>query len=241
MALALIPQKKVRISTNGFFAIAWVFLAMELVRIVLPASAAEAVVIAPPFRGEWYIFQGGRSVLINHHYAIRAQRHALDIMKPVDGRDFQGEKGQLTSYPAYGQVLYAPADGTVVEVVNDRPDNAIGKTDLQQIVGNHVIMDIGGGRFALLAHLKQGSVRVAAGEKVSSGQAIAECGNSGNTSAPHLHLQIQDQADFFAKGLRTFPIMFRDVERVRTGRREKLAEADVRRNDRVLGVERAIR
>jgi len=231
---ALVPHKRVRISVNSFFAAGWLFLGIELLRIFLPAPRHESVVLDAPFRGEWYIFQGGRSALINHHYPIRSQRHALDIIKTKDGREVQGDKVALESYPAYGQGLYAPADGRVAKVVNDRPDMPIGKTDLEQIVGNHVVLEIGHERFVLMAHLKQGSIRVLPGEQVRVGRMIAECGNSGNTSEPHLHLQVQSHADFCARDLRTFPILFRDVTRGRSGRRKQLNEADVRRNDIVI-------
>jgi murein DD-endopeptidase MepM/ murein hydrolase activator NlpD len=94
-----------------------------------------------------------------------------------------------------------------------------------------VVVDIGHERFVLLAHLKRGSVCVSRGQQVQRGQKLAECGNSGNTSEPHIHLQVQSRADFEASDLRTFPILFRDVARVRSGQRKQLQEADVRAND----------
>jgi hypothetical protein len=228
---ALFPQRRVRVSTNSFFAIAWIFLVLQLVKLFLPVSPSDAAVLAPPFRGEWYVYHGGRSAVFNHHYVVRSQRDALDIAKTVNGREVTGDKTRLESYPAFGEQLYAPADGRVVGLVNDRPDMEIGQTDRRQIVGNHVVIDMGRGRFVLMAHLKNGSVRVAKGDLVKAGQAVAQCGNSGNTSAPHLHLQVQSDADFEMPGLRTFPILFRDVTRVRCGRNERLKEADIRRND----------
>jgi hypothetical protein len=237
MVFALIPHKRVRLSINGFFLVGWVFLGMELLRIVQPGSSFESVVLASPFAGDSYIFNGGRSTLINHHYPIAAQRYALDIIKTKKGRDVDGDESKLESYPAWGQILYAPADGEIVKVVNDRPDMEIGKADSQQIIGNHVVLDIGQGRFVLMAHLKKGSVRVSPGDKVKQGAALAECGNSGNTSAPHLHLQVQNHAHFHANDLRTFPILFRNVIRARSGRRAQLKETDVRRNDIMVASE----
>ena len=234
MLFALIPHRKIRISTNLFFAAGWLLLGLELLRIVMPSGAIDAVVLDLPFRGDAYVFQGGRSALINHHYPIRAQRHALDIVRTIDGRDADGDRAVLASHACFGAVLHAPAEGRVVRVVNDRQDMAVGETDREQIVGNHVVLDIGAGRFVLLAHLKQGSVLVAGGDRVAPGQALAACGNSGNSSQPHLHLQVQSDADFQASGLQTFPIVFRDILRRRAGRSERLQEADVRRND-VLG------
>jgi murein DD-endopeptidase MepM/ murein hydrolase activator NlpD len=101
-------------------------------------------------------------------------------------------------------------------------------------VGNHVILEIEKDRFVLLAHLMKGSVAVAEGAQVHAGQLIARCGNSGNTSQPHLHLQVQDRADVWATDLKTVPILFRDAVRVRAGHSERLPAANVRRNDELL-------
>jgi murein DD-endopeptidase MepM/ murein hydrolase activator NlpD len=95
-------------------------------------------------------------------------------------------------------------------------------------------MDLGNGRFVLMAHLQKGSVLVAKGEIVRAGQPLAKCGNSGNTSGPHLHLQVQNQPDFSAPGLITYPILFRDVACVRSERPRADAPFFVRRNDRII-------
>ncbi len=231
----LIPQKKVRISTNSFFLVGWLFLGLELIRILSPPpSSSQTVLLASPFAREAYIFNGGRSTLLNHHYPLVAQRHAVDITVTKEGLDAVGDKSKLESYPAWGQILHAPADGKVVKVINDRPDLPIGETDAKRIIGNHVVLDIGRGRFVLMAHLKQGSVLVSAGDNVKQGQPLAQCGNPGNTSAPHLHLQVQSHADFNSGDLYTFPILFQDVTRVRSGKPELLKQADVRRNDTII-------
>lgn len=231
LAFELIPSRHLFASTNAAFAIGWVFLAVQLVLFFGEPSRADSVVLDAPFRGEWYVIHGGRSALFNHHYSHTQQRHALDIDKPLDGRDVQGDPDKLESYAAYGQQLYAPAAGKVVAAVNDRPDMAIGDTDDEQIIGNHVIIEMGPERYVLMAHLMKGSVTVAEGDMVRAGQPIARCGNSGNTSAPHLHLQVQNRADFWASDLETFPIFFRNVDRIRFGRRTHEAEGYFRRND----------
>ncbi len=104
-------------------------------------------------------------------------------------------------------------------------------------MGNHVVIEIGPEKFVLLAHLMKDSVVVREGDPVRRGDKIARCGNSGNTSEPHLHLQVQNRADFDAPGLRTHPIFFSNVRRTRSGRTELLARADLRRNDRVVPAE----
>ncbi len=85
-----------------------------------------------------------------------------------------------------------------------------------------------------MAHLKKGSVRVKVGDVVSVGQEIARCGNSGNTSQPHLHIQVQNRAEFFAPETQTHPILFRDVMCRRSNHQRADSPFDVRRNDRII-------
>jgi murein DD-endopeptidase MepM/ murein hydrolase activator NlpD len=148
----------------------------------------------------------------------------------------EGDRHRLDSHTSYGQPLFAPVDGRVDRAVTDRPDVAIGESDSVQILGNHVVIEVGGGRWVLLAHLMKGSVLVSEGQQVRRGQPIARCGNSGNTSAPHLHLQVQNGPDFEASDLVSLPIIFRDAVLVRRGRHRGGTIGDVRRNDRLISL-----
>jgi hypothetical protein len=234
LGLQLVPPRRIRLLGNIPYALGWLFLVVEWLRVISPHSMSDGVVISPPFRGEWYVMQGGRSALVNHHYPIRSQRYALDLVMPIGGREVKGDPNRLDSYAAYGQPLYAPADGRVSRVVNDRPDVPIGATDLEQIVGNHIVIEVGRGRWVLLAHLMKGSVLVSEGQQVRRGQPIARCGNSGNTSGPHLHLQAQNGPDFEASDLVSLPIIFRDIMLIRRGRPWRGTIGDLRRNDRII-------
>lgn len=104
-------------------------------------------------------------------------------------------------------------------------------------MGNYVLVALGERRYLLMAHLREGSLRVRTGEPVQSGQRLAEVGNSGNTSGPHLHLEILDRPPnlsligtpaFSASGT---PFGFRDVVRERRGRTESLRRTIPRRGD----------
>jgi hypothetical protein len=237
VALEFFPRKRVSLWFNLPFAFGSAFLATQFLRVLGPAPAGESVALGAPFRGEWYVFQGGRSALLNHHYLIRKQRYALDLCKLNDGRVSHGDAAKLESYAAYAQELFAPADGKVAKVVNDRADEPIGGSDEDYPVGNHVVIEIAPEKFVLLAHLMKDSVVVREGDPVRRGDKIARCGNSGNTSEPHLHLQLQNRATFDAPDLRTYPMLFSNVRRTRSGRTELLAQADLRRNDRVVPAE----
>ncbi|GLQ55369.1 M23 family metallopeptidase [Devosia nitrariae] len=144
-----------------------------------------------PFEGEWFVVWGGRTLEQNYHAADRAQRFALDVLIYKDGITHDGDAQVLENYYCWDEPILAPADGEVVAAIKDLPDNAIGATDAQKPAGNHVVLDFGNGEFGFLGHMRQGSIDVAAGDRVSAGQEVGRCGNSGNTSEPHLHFHLQ--------------------------------------------------
>src|SRR3546814_14405937 len=104
--------------------------------------------------------------------------------------------------------ILAPADGTVLEAVDGLPDQAIGTRNTNAAAGNHVMLDLGHGEYAMLAHLRRGSVAVEAGQQAAAGDDPVRCGNSGNTSEPHLHLHLPDAPQLgHGHGL---PVFFED-------------------------------
>lgn len=145
-----------------------------------------------PFQGDWYVFWGGRTVEQNYHAANGNQRFAYDLLVMRDGRSHTGDGRQLEQYHCWGQPILAPGAGTVAAVVDSMPDQQPGQMDASHPAGNHVIVDHGNGEFSLVAHLRRGSVAVRAGQAVTAGQKVGECGNSGNTSEPHLHYHLQN-------------------------------------------------
>ena len=96
-------------------------------------------------------------------------------------------------------------------VVDGHPDLPIGSVDSQHPTGNQVVIDIGGGRYLLMGHLRQGSIAVRVGDRVAEGQTIARVGKSGHSSHPHLHIQAQTQPTGIAD-ITTIdgPLMLRD-------------------------------
>ncbi len=233
-ALALVPRRRVPVATNVLVALGTAFLAAQLVQLHTPP--ADPVALDPPLAGEWAMLAGGRSALLSHHYRHPYQRYALDFARVVDGRGYGGDPRRAASWYGFGEPLLAPADGTVVSVVDSHPDEPIGAIGQTPPEGNHLILDIGGGRYAVMAHLQQGSARVGEGARVRRGQPIAAVGDSGNSLAPHLHFQVQDRPVFPDQQARTIPMVFRNTVLIRGGTASTPAAADLRRGDRIRRV-----
>jgi murein DD-endopeptidase MepM/ murein hydrolase activator NlpD len=148
-----------------------------------------------PFRGEWYVFWGGDNEKVNYHAALRGQRRAADIIiKGADDLSHKDTGRRNEHYFVYGKEILAAAPGTVVTAIDGVPDNEPGSMNPLCAVGNCLIIDQGSHEYAVYAHLKPDSLRVHRGDKVREGQVLALCGNSGNSSEPHLHFHLQDTA-----------------------------------------------
>jgi hypothetical protein len=179
---------------------------------IRPAAAAEAATefldyrtkadLRLPFEGAWFVFWGGRTVAQNQHAATSDQRFACDIVILRDGSSHVGEGQSNEEYHCFGQPIVAPAAGVVVEAVGDLDDNVPGQSDRAHPAGNHVVLDHGHGEYSLLAHFRKGTLKVAKGDTLKAGALLAECGNSGNSSEPHLHFHLQNGPELFkAAGL----------------------------------------
>jgi hypothetical protein len=230
---ALVPHMRVFVLTNILLAFGLLFVALQVARMYMPPR--NPVTIAMPFQGEWYVFSGGRGVFVNDHWTTSSQRNALDVFQVVNRSSHRDDSKRLTSYYAFGKPLLAPAAGRITALLDTRPDLAIGDSDRRHPEGNYLVMDIGDGRYVMMGHLKQGSARVEVGDRVRLGQALALVGNSGNTSEPHLHMQVQNVPSFDVAdaGIRTYPILFRDAVLIRGGEARAPADVDARRNDSI--------
>ena len=169
----------------------------------------NAITLNNPFKSLAVVGQGGNSVLYNHHYPAISQRYAVDFILPISTLDADGMPSKkLTDYTCFGAPLYSPIDGEVVSAESGLPDVAIGDSDKANPVGNFVTIKHSNNVYVLLAHMKQNSIALKVGDKVKQGETLlGECGNSGNTSEPHLHIQAQDHADF-RKVTQTYPLYF---------------------------------
>jgi Peptidase family M23 len=233
---ALVPRERRWSLNDGFFAALLLLVAADLRHGLMEPHSNDAVSLISPFDRAAYVFQGGGSPLLNHHAAIPQQAWALDLVLPTpEGQVANGDPTQLGSYPCFGAPVLSPVAGKVTHVVRERADMAIGQRDSEVITGNSVTLQTASGQYILLAHLQAGSVEVEEGAQVAAGTRIARCGNSGNTSFPHLHLQAQNRPLFSNDDplLYTFPLHFLAAERLRDGARSGSPFA-VRRNDTIV-------
>ncbi|MBK9517711.1 MAG: urea transporter [Anaeromyxobacter sp.] len=148
----------------------------------------HGVRFAPPFAGRWVVTQG----VDGAHTHRGAWRHALDFeVADASGATHGGDGRELRDHRCYRLPVLAAADGTVVKVVGDVPDNAPGAHDARRPFGNLVLLQHGPGLFSLVAHLAPGSLEVKEGQVVRQGARLGACGNSGRSFVPHLHFQLQ--------------------------------------------------
>jgi Peptidase family M23 len=174
------------------------------------AMGAEVTVLGPPLSGKgWVALNGccevggahrGSSLPVNGQIHF-AQRFAIDWMQlNGDARFSTGSGKEVKDYVDYGAKVIAVADGTVVETLSDLDDQVVGmlpdpKTiTIENVDGNHIVLDLRNGKYGFYAHLQKNSLLVKKGDHVKRGQVLALLGNTGNTSAPHLHFHLMDGA-----------------------------------------------
>lgn len=175
-----------------------------------------------PFRGEGLFTQTG---LWSGGHRNRSGQFALDVLglTPTYApmlRTVADSDERLQDHAGWGRPIIAPAAGTVVIARGDRPDQPKpGTSDPAFFApehpeggdpGNMVVIDHGASEFSMIAHMQAGSVRVKAGDRVTQGQDIGRLGNSGDTSGPHLHYQLQNGPRW--ENADALPVRFRNVE-----------------------------
>lgn len=151
-----------------------------------------------PFRGVWYVGNGGRDVDSNSHLLapperLNDQRYAIDFIGVAEnGLPYSNTGWELTDYVAFGQEVVAPGDGVISQVVNGSFDMPIGEEDHNVITGNMVVINHNNGEWSVLCHFQHESIKVKAGDEVKQGDVLGQCGNSGQSTQPHIHYQLQD-------------------------------------------------
>jgi hypothetical protein len=180
-----------------------------------PVSDRAPVELAPPVRGRWVALNSPGSAVPSHGVRAYGQMYAVDLLQPSDAAVSVGwalRARRPESYPSFGEPVLAMAPGRVLGVRDSQRDHGARNTwpllvwmltvegflrDLagaSRILGNHVVVEHDDDTWAAYAHLRRGSASVRAGQRVQAGQQLAQVGNTGNTSEPHLHVQLMDRA-----------------------------------------------
>jgi len=171
-----------------------------------------------PFTGRWSVRNSPANRVPSHGTEALASSFAIDFV-PVDaaGRTAPFSLRSLVRpepagrFPGFGRPILSPAAGTVVGAQDSAPDHeafrglpsvsyalsqrrraALGWTVL---AGNHVLVETDGRVVVAVCHLQRDSVEVRVGDRVSAGRPLGRCGNSGNSTEPHVHVQAFDRHD----------------------------------------------
>ncbi|MBM7551411.1 M23 family metallopeptidase [Thalassobacillus pellis] len=221
----------------------------------------EPVIVELPLRGEWMTPNTPGKKVPSHGTNLLGERYAFDFVQVDHKRKgnpfyytstlrylFLGVP--LDKTYGWGKEVHAPCDGEIIvaedgyqersraHVVPDffiRLKNAYSyrpfKDGIQAVAGNYIVMKCHNDIYAGLAHLKRGSITVAAGQRVKRGAVLGEVGHSGNSTAPHLHFQLMDSSNLFsAKGL---PCAFESYEIFRDGEWETIYKGVPSDKDRI--------
>ena len=183
-----------------------------------PPVASNDIPLGLPFRGRWTVFWGGDNLEVNRHASDNSQRRAADLVGVGEDARTSRPPGKTNEdFLAWGREVLAVADGEVVTVVDGVPENSPGTVNPYMATGNVIVVRHGPRLYSAYAHLQPGSPKVKAGAKVKRGDVIGLCGNSGNSSEPHLHFQLMDGPRFeSAWGVEA---VFRDVRVERDGKK----------------------
>ncbi|WP_428806925.1 peptidoglycan DD-metalloendopeptidase family protein [Vibrio lamellibrachiae] len=183
------------------------------------------IVVSPPLRGVWKAINTPGDRVPSHGTHEFAQTYAYDFVKLKTRGSSISEFHNSTSFAyllgrvklthcfGWGEPIYSPIEGIVTEVVNNIPERkrlhlisdlglaiynglffSFEKDPISNVGGNYLVIE-GKQCCAWLAHLKYDSIKVQVGDTVTVGQIIGSLGHSGNSTAPHLHFQLMDNAN----------------------------------------------
>lgn len=221
----------------------------------------EPIIVEFPLRGEWLSPNTPGTKIPSHGTDKLGTRYAYDFIQ-VDW--------ERTGYPSYrvsflqyllfgvplneyycwGQEVYAPCDGIVVQAEDGYKEGTrtnlfsdmfnayknahyfdLKKDDIQSVAGNYIIMECDNNVYAAIVHLQTGSIQVSVGQNVKKGEVIGRVGHSGNSFAPHLHFQLMDSSDMAtAKGL---PCSFEQYEVFQDGQWQIVVNGIPTNKDRI--------
>ncbi|MCK6588517.1 MAG: M23 family metallopeptidase [Polyangiaceae bacterium] len=145
----------------------------------------DAIRYRMPVVGLWRVHR-------THYGSRNDQAYALDLVAYTNESFARKTKRTNADYSSYGQPIVADAPGVIVIAVDGVPDNEPGVVNKYDLHGNYVVIDHENGEYSLMAHFIPGSLTVRKGQRVEAGAQLGLCGNSGQSTMPHLHWQVMD-------------------------------------------------
>ena len=202
--------------------------------------AVTPLVLDVPGAGLWQARNSPARRVPSHGTTRFGTSYAIDLV-PVDERHQSAKPSWRTlfatepvsAFVGFGRPVLAPISGTVVATLDSEMDHAAARSPvaylffalgqasrvragIAAVAGNHVVIEVApGGPYVLVAHLQHGSLRVSAGQRIEPGDPVAACGNTGNSTQPHVHLQAVDSLNW--ESANAIPIVFRSYKVVSTG------------------------
>jgi murein DD-endopeptidase MepM/ murein hydrolase activator NlpD len=191
----------------------------------------DAIVLELPGPGRWLVQNSPARRVPSHGTELYGSRYAIDLVGVDErGRSAPASARALVAaepperFAGFGRPVLAPVAGEVVAAHDGEPDRGARRSPLTllpyaltqagrvragvaAIAGNHVVIALPDGACVAVVHLRRGSIRVVPGQRVDLGSPIAACGNSGNSTEPHVHLQAADRPEM--RAARGLPIVFR--------------------------------
>lgn len=158
-----------------------------------------------PFAGEWCVWQGFDGPWTHQGN----DQYAYDFLIAVKGKTYNNDGSELTDYYAYQKPVLSPCKGRVLKVITNLEDNPPKITDAGNNWGNCIVIDSLNGYFVEISHFAKHSIKVEEGEWLEVGTPLGQCGNSGYSPQPHIHIQVQELP---ALGARTIPFAFKSYE-----------------------------
>lgn len=178
------------------------------------------IILRFPFTGWWMARNSPARRVPSHGTWWAGTGYAIDFI----GLDDEGKRAPWgfastfgtepnEKFPGFGRDVIAPCSGTVVLTYDGLPDHLARRSQFHlvhymlgqkkrfdeggahEITGNMVMIETETREYVSMMHLQHKSVVVREGQRVEEGELLGKCGNSGNSTQPHVHMQVTDRAE----------------------------------------------
>ncbi len=127
---------------------------------------------------------------LHHNFAHSWQKNVVPSLWPVNGRVLSGFGARSDPFNGEG-AFHTGVDlqATMGTPVHAAGDGVVYQAEYMNGYGNLVVIDHGNGMRTFYAHLSR--FNVIPGQEIRRGEVLAFTGNTGSTTAPHLHFEVR--------------------------------------------------